>query len=91
MMLNRFFLGFMALIGVAVGVVLVVRPEVRNFVLPPYLWILIAVGLFDMGAVLRGQAPGTMLTMQARVLGFVIGGVALVVVPTLAGSSVKFF
>ncbi|MBX9829965.1 MAG: hypothetical protein K2Y27_33860 [Xanthobacteraceae bacterium] len=91
MTVDRIFFGYMALVGLAGGALLVAYPAVGDFWLKPYFWVLIAVGVFDVGAVLRGQAPGSMLTMQARLLGFVIGVVALVVVPTLAGSAVKFF
>ena len=91
MTVDRIFFGYMALVGIAGGALLVAFPAVGDFWLKPYFWILIAVGLFDMGALLRGQPPGSMLSMQARLLGFVIGVVTLVVVPTLSGSSVKFF
>ena len=91
MTVDKIFFGYMALVGIAGGALLVAYPAVGDFWLKPYLWILIAVGVFDVGAVIRGYAPGALLTMQARLLGFVIGVVAVVVVPTLAGSSVKFF
>ena len=91
MTVDRISFAYMALVGIAGGAVLVAFPVVGDFWLKPYFWVLIAVGVFDVGAVLRGQAPGSMLTMPARLFGFVIGVVALVVVPTLAGSSVQFF
>ena len=91
MTVDKIFFAYMALVGVAAGVLLVVYPAAGDFWLKPYFWILIAVGLFDVGAMLRGQAPGTTLSMQARVFGFIIGVAALVIVPTLAGSSVEFF
>ena len=57
----------------------------------PYFWVLIAVALFDVGTYLHGKnAPG-MTTMQAKLLGFVIGIVLMVVIPTLAGSPTRFF
>jgi hypothetical protein len=73
-------------------VTLVVAPQVQNFAIKPYFWILIAVGLFDGSIYLLGRAsPGTMLTMNARLAGFVIGIVLMVVIPTLAGAPVRFF
>jgi hypothetical protein len=41
----------------AVGVTLVVAPEVQNFAIKPYFWILIVVGLFDGGIYLLGRIP----------------------------------
>ena len=35
MPINRFFLSYMAIAGVATGIVLVIAPEVRNFKVPP--------------------------------------------------------
>ena len=91
-LLTRVFLGFMALIGVAVGVVLVVRPEVRNFVLPPYLWILIAMLLFELVVFLRTRrTPGETIAMEVRLLGLVLGVVLMVVVPIIAGSPGRLF
>jgi hypothetical protein len=92
MTLDKVFFGYMALVGTALGAILVAAPRVQDFLIKPYFWVLIAVLLFDAGAYLFGRnAPGTMLTMQARLLGFVIGIVLMVVVPKLAGSSVRFF
>ena len=71
---------------------LVVAPQVQNFAIKPYFWILIAVGLFDGGIYQLGRAsPGATLTMNARLAGFVIGIVLMVVIPMLAGAPVRFF
>ena len=92
MTIDRIFFGYIALVGAAVGVTLVVAPQVQNFAIKPYFWILIAVGLFDGGIYLLGRAsPRAMLTMNARLAGFVIGIVLMVVIPTLAGAPVRFF
>jgi hypothetical protein len=57
-----------------------------------YFRVLIAVALFDLGTYVHGRnAPGTMTTMQAKLLGFVIGVVLMVVIPTLAGAPTRFF
>lgn len=89
---DRIFFAYIALVGAAVGVTLVVAPQVQNFAIKPYFWILIAVGLFDGGIYLLGRAsPGATLTMNARLAGFVIGIVLMVVIPMLAGAPVRFF
>jgi hypothetical protein len=92
MTIDKIFFGYMALVGISVGAILVAAPHIQDFLVKPYFWVLIAVVVFDGGAYLYGgNAPGTMLTMPARLLGFVIGIVLMVVIPTLAGSPVRFF
>ena len=82
----------MVLVGAAAGAILVVVPQAQNFAVKPYFWVLIAVGLFDGAIYLLGRAvSGPMLTMNARLAGFVIGIVLMVVIPTLAGAPVLFF
>ena len=91
MTIDRVFFGYMALVGVLIGALLVAAPGVGDFFIKPYFWVLLAIVLFDVGVYLRGRnAPGTMLTMSARLLGFVIGIVLMVAIPMLAGSSVRF-
>jgi uncharacterized membrane protein HdeD (DUF308 family) len=92
MTIDRIFFGYMALVGIAVGAIVVAVPRVQEFLIKPYFWVLIAVAVFDLGTYLYGKnAPGTMTTMQAKLLGFVIGVVLMVVIPTLAGSPSRFF
>jgi hypothetical protein len=60
MTINRIFLFFMSAVGVAAGLALVARPELRDFRVSPYFWILIAMALFEIGAFARGRGePGT--------------------------------
>jgi hypothetical protein len=42
MTVDRIFFAYIALVGAAVGVTLVVAPQVQNFANKPYFWILIA-------------------------------------------------
>jgi hypothetical protein len=92
MTVDRIFFGYMVLVGAAAGAILVVAPQVQNFAIKPYFWVLIALGLFEGGIYLLGRtSPGAMLTMSARLAGFVIGIVLMVVIPTLAGAPVRFF
>jgi hypothetical protein len=91
MTIDRLFFGYMALVGIAVGAIVVAAPRVQDFLIKPYFWVLIAVLLFEGGAYLRGGSTPGMLTMQARLFGFVIGIVLMVVIPMLAGSPARFF
>ena len=91
MTIDRIFFGYMAVVGIATGAILVAAPSAQDFLIKPYFWVL-AVALFDFGTYLHGKnAPGSMTTMQAKLLGFVIGIVLMVVIPTPAGSPTRFF
>jgi hypothetical protein len=82
----------MVLVGAAVGAILVAAPQVQNFAIKPYFWVLIAVGLFDGVNYLLGRTgPGEMVTMPARLAGFVIGIVLMVVIASVSGAPVQFF
>ena len=92
MTVDRIFFVYMVLVGVAAGAILVAVPQVQNSAIKPYFWILIAVGLFDGGLYVAGRtAPGQMLSMSARLAGFVFGIVMMVVIPAIAGAPVRFF
>jgi len=92
MTLDRLFYAYMTVIGVAAGAALVAAPQAQDFAIKPYFWILIAAGLFDGGVYLaRRNAPGPMLTMNVRLIGFVIGIVLMVAVSMLAGAPIRFF
>jgi hypothetical protein len=89
---DRLLFIYMAIAGASAGAVLVAAPQTQYFVIKPYFWIVIAIVTFDAGIFLLGRnAPGTMLSMSARLLGFVIGVVLMVAIPSLAGAPVKFF
>ena len=92
MSFNHVFLAVMVLVGAGVGIVLVLYPESRDFRLSPYFWVLIAMAIFELAAFARGQgAPGTVVTMDARLAGFVLAIVLMVVIPILAGSPAWLF
>lgn len=92
MRLDHLFFAYMAFVGFASGAILIAMPQAGNTIIKPYFWVLIAVGIFDLATYLRANGvPGTMLGMDARLLGFVIGVVIMVVMTMLAGATVKFF
>jgi hypothetical protein len=85
MSIDRIFLGFMLAVGVAVGAIVTLRPETRSFRVPPYFWVLMAMALFEAINFFRGRgAAGTMVSMEMRLLGFVLAIVLMVVIPILA-------
>ena len=60
--------------------------------MPPYFWVLLAMALFELAAYARGRgAPGTMVAIEMRLLGFVLAIVLMVVIPILAGSPGRLF
>jgi hypothetical protein len=89
MTINHLFLAFMAVVGAAVGIILVVKPEARDFRVSPYFWVLLAMVLFELLAFARGRgAPGTVVTMDVRVSGFLMAIVLMVVIPIVSGAAV---
>jgi hypothetical protein len=92
MRIDHLFFAYMAAVGTAAAGVLIVKPQTGDFFIKPYFWVLLAVAAFDLVSYARGRgAPGTMLGMDARLLGFVIGIVGMVVIKTLAGSTASVF
>jgi hypothetical protein len=92
MTINRLFIAFMCLVGAAVGIVLVLRPESRDFRVPPYFWVLIAMALFELITFARGRgAAGTVVAMEARLCGFVLAIVLMVAIPIVTGSPARLF
>jgi hypothetical protein len=92
MTINHIFLAFVGLIGAAVGIVLVAAPQSRDFRVSPYFWVLIAMAVFELAAFARGRgAPGTVVAMEARLCGFVLAIVLMVVIPILFGSPARLF
>jgi hypothetical protein len=92
MTIDRIFLIVMAGVGIAIGSVLVVMPDSREFRLPPYFWVLIAMAIFEGLAFARGRgAPGTTLSMEARLFGFILAIGLMVVIPIFAGAPGRLF
>jgi hypothetical protein len=90
--INHVFLAFMTVTGAAVGIVLVMAPQIRDFRVSPYFWVLIAMAMFELAAFARGRGePGTVVAMEARLCGFVLAIVLMVVIPILFGSSARLF
>ncbi len=89
---DHIFLGFMGAVGIAAGATLIAMPETRDLRVPPYFWVLIAMILFEITlfAFWRG-VPSRMVSNGARLLGFVLAVVIMVVMPILAGSPGRLF
>jgi hypothetical protein len=89
---DHIFIGFMGAVGIAAGAILIAMPETRDLRVPPYFWVLIAMALFEITlfAFFRG-VPGRMVSNGARILGFVLAVVIMIVLPIFAGSPGRLF
>jgi hypothetical protein len=92
MSIDRIFLAFMVVCGIAAGAILIAAPESRDLRVTPYFWMIIAMALFEFANYARTRgAPGTVISIEARLLGLVIGVVLMVVLPIAAGSPGRLF
>ncbi len=92
MTMRMLFFAYMMLVGVGSGAIIATAPQVTEFWLKPYFWVLLAVAAFEGIAFVSGRnTPATMLTMDARVIGFVIGAVLMFAIPSIVGTQARFF
>jgi len=81
MTIDRIFLIFMALFGIAAGAILITWPEARNLRIMPYFWVLMAMALFELVQFARTRgAPGTVVSIEARLFGLVLAVVLMVAI-----------
>ena len=92
MRIDHLFYLYMLAVGAAAAGLLVAAPQAGDFFIKPYFWVLLAVAAFDLAtyALERGDRE-KMVGMDARLLGFVLGIVTMVVVKTLSGSTASVF
>jgi len=87
MTIDRIFLAFMVVVGAAIGFALVLHPAIRNFAIPPYLWVIVAMLAFEGLAYWRGGgAPGTMVSMEYRLIALLVAVVLVLAIPSMMGS-----
>ena len=88
MTIDRFLIIFMAVVGLAVGIILIQWPQAQNFRIQPYFWVLFAMVLFELAAFARRRgAPGTMVTMEVRLFAFVLAILLMIFVPRPFGAA----
>jgi len=89
MTIDRIFIAFMAACGLIIAGLVIFFPRSRDFFIPPYFWVLIPMAIFDAIAFSRNRgAPGPVITMETRLIGFVIAIALMLVIPYLAGHPV---
>jgi uncharacterized membrane protein HdeD (DUF308 family) len=88
--IDHVLIAYMTVVGAVTGVVVAMHPQLKDFRISPYFWVLVALGLFELANFARGRgAPGTMIAMEARLLGFVLAIVLMVVIPLVAAPLLK--
>jgi hypothetical protein len=86
MTIDRIFLVFMTLCGLILAGLVLLFPQSRDVGIPPYFWVLIPMAIFEVAAFARSRgAPGSVIAMQTRLIGFVIALALLILIPYLAG------
>jgi hypothetical protein len=92
MPIDRYFFMMIFAASVLIGGFLVARPETAEASIPPYLWLLGCMLIFEMFAFLRGKgAPGTMIGMSTRVIGFAAGMAIILAIVFFTGSPARLF
>ncbi|HWJ99297.1 MAG TPA: hypothetical protein VNR41_01170 [Xanthobacteraceae bacterium] len=92
MAVDRYFFIVIFVASVLIGGFLIARPETAEASIPPYLWLLGCMLIFEMIAFLRGRgAPGTMVGMSTRVIGFAIGMAIILAIVFFSGSPARLF
>jgi hypothetical protein len=92
MPVDRYFFIVIIAAGILIGGILVVKPEAAEAGAPPFLWLLACMLIFEIAAFLRGRgAPGTMIGMRTRVIGFAIGMALIAAIVFFAGSPARLF
>ena len=87
---DRIFLIFAVVVGIAVGGIIVLVPQSRDIGLAPYFWVLIAFALFEaITHFRRGSIAGPAISVQTRIIGFVIALALMFLIPMAAGIQVK--
>lgn len=72
--IDRIFLAYCIAAGVILSAILVRWPQVADFTIKPFFWMLGVVAVFDLTAFILGKGePGTMLTGTARFIGLLVG------------------
>jgi hypothetical protein len=91
MTIDRIFLAFMTLCGIIIALVFVIAPQSRDSGIPAYFWVLIPMAIFEGMAFFRGRslgAPGPVITVWTRLIGFVIAIALILAIPYLSGQPV---
>ena len=86
MTIDRIFIAFMTVCGLAIGAGLIFIPHGERFAIPPFFWVLVPMAAFEAASFARSKgAPGSVISPWARLGGFAIAIALMLAVPYLAG------
>jgi hypothetical protein len=89
MSIDRIFIAFMSACGLILAGLVVLFPQSRDTAIPPYIWVLVPMAIFEAIAfALARGAPGSVIAVQTRLIGFAIAIALMLLVPYLAGQPV---
>jgi hypothetical protein len=89
MSIDRIFLAFMVLCGLAAAAVLIYFPHSPEWGLSPYFWALIPMAAFEAVAFAFGRgAPGSVITVWSRLFGLFIAIGLMMAIPYFTGHPV---
>jgi hypothetical protein len=89
MTIDRIFIAFMIVCGLAAAAILILFPESRDSRVSPYFWVLIPMAIFEAVAFASGRGePGSVIGVYTRLIGFVIAIALMLAIPYLAGQPV---
>jgi len=90
--LERIFYAYMVIAALVAGGALVRWPDAGNQTIGPFLWLLIAIALFDAAIfALKRVSPAEAMPLQTRVIGLFGGILLMAAVAHFAGSPAKLF
>jgi hypothetical protein len=86
MTIDRIFIVFMALCGLILAGLVLLFPQSRDTGIPLFFWVLIPMAIFEAVTFARNRgAPGSVIAMETRLIGFLIAIALLLLIPYLAG------
>ena len=86
MTIDRIFIVFMTACGLIIAGLVMFFPRSTDFFIPPYFWALIPMAIFEAIAFARNRgAPGPVIAMETRLIGFAVAIALMLVIPYLAG------
>jgi hypothetical protein len=79
--IERLFYAYCLAAGVILGAILWRWPQVADFTIKPFFWMLGVVAVFDLASFFFGKGePGSMISGQARFIGLLVGVVIIATV-----------
>jgi hypothetical protein len=90
--IDRIFYGYSIAVGVILSLMLVRWPQLADFTIKPFFWMLGAVAAFDLGSFVFGKGePGTMVAAQSRFIGLLAGIVIIATVSWFFSIPIRLF